>query len=390
MKDVAQCHSGFGLRASGLVFGVLMMVTCITSAAPPDGYRLMPGVLRHATEQAKPYMVTIDTVGGISLGQRAKGQRQKVGGLANPGEGPTTGMIVSADGLILTSTFNFIRKPRIITVTLPDGSQHVAELLGRDETRKICLLKIENVSDLQPVAFVAPDQLRVGQWAITMGVGYGGDDPAVSLGIVSALNRAAGRAVQTDANISPANYGGPLLDIQGNVLGICVPLNPRVKGTGAGSEWYDSGIGFAVSLHGLDHIIKRMAAGETLKAGLLGVVPSPKPTDGGVELHQIAPGSPAAGAGLKKGDRITHVNDEEVTDASAMRLVLSRFLAGDTVKITWQRDGDAMSAQITLATGPFKATPKKETEQSAEEKAEDTKAAGKDPPTPPGPDQPEP
>ena len=368
-------HSGLGFRVSGLASCLLLLAACMAAAAPPDGYRLTPEALRHATAQAAPYLVTIDTVGGISLGQRTKKQKQRVGGLANPGEGPTTGMIVSSDGLIVTSTFNFIRKPRIITVRLPDGTQHVAELLGRDETRKICLLKIDNVSDLPTVSFTPPDRLRIGQWAISMGVGYGGDEPAVSLGIISALNRAGGRAVQTDANISPANYGGPLLDIEGNVIGICVPLNPRAKGTGAGSEWYDSGIGFAVSLHELDHVIKRMAAGETLKAGLLGVVPSPKLTDGGVELHQIAPGSPAAKAGLKKGDRITRVNGQEVTTAAEMRLALGRFLAGDKLTLTWQREGQELTAKVTLATGPFKKANPKPSDKS-EESPNDAPADG--------------
>jgi serine protease Do len=382
-SPIADCrfaqHSGFGFGVSGLASCLLLLAACMTAAAPPDGYRLTPEALRHATTQAGAYLVTIDTVGGISLGQRTKKQKQRVGGLANPGEGPTTGMIVSSDGLIVTSTFNFIRKPRIITVTLPDGSQHVAELLGRDETRKICLLKIEKVADLPTVAFKPPDQLRVGQWAISMGVGYGGDDPAVSLGIISALNRAGGRAVQTDANISPANYGGPLLDIEGNVIGICVPLNPRAKGAGAGSEWYDSGIGFAVSLHELDHVIKRMAAGETLKAGLLGVVPSPKLTDGGVELHKIAPGSPADRAGLKKGDRLTHVNDQQVASAAEMRLALGRFLAGDKLTLTWQREGQTLTAEVTLATGPFKAKPKQpddRPEDKPEESPDDAPADG--------------
>jgi len=332
-----------------------MLAATLAHAAPSDGYQLTPAAVRHAASQVDSFLVTIDTVGGVSLGMRTREQRARIGGLANPGEGPTTGMVVSADGLIVTSTYNFIRKPKIITVTLPDGSQHVAELLGRDETRKICLLKIENVEDLPAVAFSPTDKLRVGQWAISVGVGYGGDASAVSLGIVSALNRAGGRAVQTDANISPANYGGPLVDIEGNVIGICVPLNPKARGAGAGSEWYDSGIGFAVSLHELDHIVERMAAGETLQQGLLGVVPSPESVEGGVKLMQVAPGSPAADAELKADDIVTAVNDAPVTNPTQMRLVLSRFLAGDTVKITWQRGEETMTAEITLATGPFKA-----------------------------------
>jgi len=338
-----------------IVSAAIVLMLSVAEAAAPDGYQLTPAAVRHAAAQVEPYLVTIDTVGGVSLGLRDRQQDAGAAGLANPGEGSTTGLVVSPDGLIVTSTFNFIRGPRIITVTLPDGSQHVAELLGRDETRKICLLKIDGVSDLPTIDFASTDRLRVGQWAISVGVGYSGDAPAVSLGIVSALNRAGGRATQTDANISPANYGGPLVDIEGNVIGICTPLNPRVPGEGAGSEWYDSGIGFAVSLHGLDHVVQRMAAGETLQRGLLGVVPSPEADERGVKLMQVAPGSPAADAGLQVGDIVTTVNDRPVTDPTTMRLELSRFLAGDTVEVTWQRGDETMRAPITLATGPFEA-----------------------------------
>ena len=83
----------------------------------------------------------------------------------------------------------------------------------------------------------------------------------------------SGRAIQTDANISPANYGGPLIDIEGHVLGICVPLSPRAQGAASGVDWYDSGIGFAIPLSGAKRLIDEMKTGKHIKPGKLGVLP---------------------------------------------------------------------------------------------------------------------
>ena len=189
----------------------------------------------------------------------------RIAGTSKPGIGPTTGLIVSEDGHILTSTFNFRHQPRIITVILRSGQKHVAKLLGRDDTRRICVLKIDTDEKLPLVQQVPVEQLRVGQWAISVGVGYGDFEPAVSAGIISARNRHHGRAVQTDANISPANYGGPLVAIDGRVIGICVALHPDGEGDAAGVEWYDSGIGFAIPLNGLDESLTKLKAGEDIR-----------------------------------------------------------------------------------------------------------------------------
>lgn len=348
---------------SRLTLGLSALLTAALAAPPATasptlGDRLAPRAFRAAAARVQPSIVTVETAGTIGINRTSKKQRQRIGGLGNPGEGPSTGLIVSPDGLILTSTFHFIRKPRIITVTLADGRQFVAELLGRDDTRKLCVLKLkdETVSGL-PVAPIAPaDELRVGEWAISLGAGYGGDHQALSAGIISALERAGGRAVQTDANISPANYGGPLVDITGRVIGLCVPLNPRAGGSAAsGSEWYDSGIGFAIPLDGIDPLITRMAAGEHLKRGLIGIQPSAKVDGKGVRIERVATDSPASDAGLQKGDLITRINDQPVLSVADVSRSLGKFVAGDRVVITFRRGDDgAADVLVTLGAGPYK------------------------------------
>ncbi len=328
----------------------LLAISSVAPAAEPDpaGYLLAPRAFRAAAARVLPSMVTIETYGGVSGG----GKKGKISGISGPGDGPTTGVIVSSDGLIVTSTFNFIRKPPIITVTLRDGSQHVAELLGRDETRKICLLKIAGVKNLPVPTFVPRSDVKVGQWAISLGVGYGDDDPALSAGIVSATNRISGKAVQTDANTSPANYGGPLLDIEGRVIGICVPLTPSSQAEGAGVDWYDSGIGFAVPLHGADDLIAAMKAGKTIQTGKLGIQTKAATEQGGVVVAGIMENSPAGKAGIKPGDEIVAIAGEKVQDLTQLRAVMGRFIVGDEVTLSVKRKDGESDIKVILAALP--------------------------------------
>ncbi|HRX86166.1 MAG TPA: S1C family serine protease, partial [Phycisphaerae bacterium] len=116
-------------------------------------------------------------------------------------DGPTTGIVYDADGHILTSSFNFVREPSIITVRLPDGRQTPATIVARDRVRKLTMLKVD-ASGLTPPEWAPRDQIRPGQWAIAVGKGLGGEG-AVSVGIVSATGRMLGNAIQTDAKLSP-------------------------------------------------------------------------------------------------------------------------------------------------------------------------------------------
>ncbi len=287
--------------------------------------------IRIAAAKIEPFLVTIESYGGVGTKQG------KIGGIRKQGEGNTTGILVGAEGYVITSTFNFVSRPLIITVVTSDGVRRVARPMGRDDSRKICLLKIDDVDDLPDVGacdIAKLDKMKVGQWALSMGVGYGDKSPAVSLGIISAKNRIGGRAVQTDANISPANYGGPLIDIRGNLIGICVPLNPQSSAVGAGVEWYDSGIGFAIPMDGAEALIERLKDPEVrIAPAFLGVKPTPNTDGRGMFVESVVSGSAAASAGLTAGDIILELDGKPVDDMLTLRQILNRFESGAEAEI---------------------------------------------------------
>ena len=186
-------------------------VTEVQQTAAPlsqlESLQLTSQAFRAATKRAVPSLVSIESFGGSSV------KAGRIGGIRKQGEGNTTGVVISPDGYILTSTFNFIREASVVIVKTHRGDERVAQILGRDDTRKICLLKIDDVAGLVVPEMQPVQDVKVGQWAISLGVGYGDQTPAISMGIISAKNRVGGRAIQTDANISPANYGLSLIHI---------------------------------------------------------------------------------------------------------------------------------------------------------------------------------
>src|SRR5207247_2655186 len=129
--------------------------------------------------------------------------------------------------------------------------------------------------------------------------------PSISVGIISATGRIWGKALQTDAKISPVNYGGPLVDLRGRVQGILVPASPQGEDVTAGFEWYDSGIGFAIPMEDVMAVLPRLKEGKDLMKGLLGIrMKSGDMYSVAPEIGEVTADSAAFRAGLKPGDRI--------------------------------------------------------------------------------------
>ena len=307
------------------------------------GLRLTPRAFRIAAKKIEPALVTIESFGGSST---AAG---RIGGIRQQGEGNTTGLMISPDGYVVTSSYNFIEQPTTITVLTSDGVRRVAELKGRNDTRRICLLKIDGVENMPVPEFISPDEVRVGQWAVSVGVGYGDKNPAISMGIISAMKRMGGRAIQTDANISPANYGGPLLDIEGKVIGICVPMSADSRSLASGVEWYDSGIGFCIPISSNERLIEKMKEGQHIKRAFLGVQTEDIEERDGIRIVEVVAGTAAEEASLKKGDVITKLDDIDIPNLAELRATLAKYYAGDEIELVYERDDK--EEKITLKLG---------------------------------------
>jgi S1-C subfamily serine protease/acetyl esterase/lipase len=315
---------------------------------PADFEALQEQAIKAAVERVAPSVVRIETSGGAEV--LSSGPR---GPMVRKGVGPTTGLVVSADGYLISSAFNFANKPASIFVAVPgrkDG--FVARLVATDTTRMLTLLKIDATG--LPVPEAAPKQdIRVGQTALALGRTYDSPEhlPSVTVGIVSALGRIWGKAIQTDAKVSPANYGGPLLDLEGRVLGVLVPASPHGEDETAGVEWYDSGIGFAVPLEDVNRVLPRLKQGKDLHRGMLGVLP--KSSDiYGVEatIGTVLPSSPAGKAGLRSGDVITEIDGRPVRNQAQVLHALGSRYEGDKVSLKVRRGKDDVAVRdLTLA-----------------------------------------
>lgn len=309
-----------------------LLAAALPAAAQTDADE---AVLRAAVARVAPAVVTIETSGGTEMiAAGARGFRK--------GTGPTTGVVVGADGYILSSAFNFANKPSSIVVAVPGRRERlVAKAVATDQTRMLTLLKVD-ATDLALPEATPKAETRIGQWAVAVGRTLDPNPdhlPSMSVGVVSALGRVWGKAIQTDAKVSPANYGGPLVDVDGRVLGILVPASPNGEGEAAGVEWYDSGIGFAIPFADALASAEKLKAGKDLRRGMLGVTPktpdrfSVPPTVG-----NVAPESAAAKIGLKSGDVILEIDGKPVANQTQLLTALGPKYEGDVVSLKIKRD----------------------------------------------------
>jgi putative serine protease PepD len=275
-------------------------------------------------------------------------------------EAAGTGMIIDSAGLILTNS-HVVEGANTIQVTLYDGRQLDADLVGRSSSHDVALIKARNASGLDPVKFGSSGSLQVGDDVVAVGNALNlGSTPTVTTGIVSALDRdisadngeSLSDLIQTDAAINHGNSGGPLVNASGEVIGI----NTAVAAEG-------QNIGFAISIDSVQPLIEQLRnGGGEFKAGaFLGVrtsnlddvVPQVKDrfsitSDDGAFITSVVPGSGADGAGLQPGDVITEVDGRSVKTNTDVGAIIQSHKAGDQVEIRFQRDGESKTTKATL------------------------------------------
>ncbi len=329
--------------------------------SPDQLLREKQEMFRDVAEKMRPFLVRIDTVGGSQprgflsteddeeSPQQPRSQnpfRETVGSSFTIADGATTGIVYSPDGFIITSSFNFIREPVVISVTLGDDRRLVAKLVARDQVRKIALLKVDADSLAVP-EWVDRTSVRIGQSAVALGLGFGGEHPSLSVGIISARNRMHGNAFQTDARLSPANYGGPVCDLHGRVIGIAVPMAQR-PGELAGIDMYDSGVGFAVPKDRVDEIVSVLQTGRSFYRGWLGIQINPRARDA-VVIGNIADPSPMRAAGVLPGDKVIGAEDREIRHFGHLVQAIYMIPAGEPVYLLLERNERQFGKVVTLA-----------------------------------------
>lgn len=321
-----------------LNYSLCVLASLLAASAWAQEEDLEEQAIKEAVQAVAQSVVRIETLGG----------REKVQDLL-VSEGPTTGLVIGEEGYIVSSSFNFIHEPASILVTTPSGKRAAAKVVARDAARMLVLLKIATPEKLAVPAIAPRGELQVGQYAIAVGRTLDEKAPNISVGVLSALERVWGRAVQTDAKISPANYGGPLIDIHGRVIGVLTPLVPHGEGDVAGVQWYDSGIGFAAPLEDWLPRLETLKAGKDLKPGVMGI--SLKPGDiyalpAEIAVCQI--NAPAYKAGLRAGDKIVEADGVKISRQVQLKHVLGKHYAGDQVKFTASRGESSVEATIEL------------------------------------------
>lgn len=332
----------------------------IAKVVPRSG---APESFADLVEQLQPAVVNISTKQEVTLGVRLNpfaGTREPI---TQEQQGGGSGFLISADGYIVTNNHVISGGPRgeavnQVTVTLTNQKEYKATIVGRDVASDLALLKID-ATGLPFVKFADSSTARVGDWVVAIGnpLGLGS---TVTAGIISAVQRNLGqggaydRYIQTDTAINRGNSGGPLFDLQGNVVGI---NNMLISPVGA-----NIGVNFAIPADAAIPVINALRAGEKVQRGYLGIGIAPVDEDlaaalglakdRGEFVQRVEDNQAAAKAGLKRGDVVTKVNGKDVTPQQTLSYIVSNTKPGTRIPLEVIRDGKTMTLYAVVGTRP--------------------------------------
>ncbi len=264
-----------------------------------------------------------------------------------------SGFIISKDGYILTND-HVIENPNKVTVSLQNGHNYIAKVVGGDTKTDVALLKIDAGHDLPVAPLGNSDDLKVGQWVMAIGNPFGFDH-SVTVGVVSAKGRflpdSLDQFIQTDASINPGNSGGPLIDLSGGVVGVNAAIYTR---TGQ-----NMGIGFAIPINLVKEELPALRQRGKITRGWLGVYiqeVTPELAESmdlkeakGALVAEVLKDSPAALAGVKRGDVIVEYDGHEISDRRELPLLVAETPLGKTValKVIHDKKTEDLSAIVT-------------------------------------------
>lgn len=372
-----------------LALAVLLGCERVVSAAPPTLPRLnvstnpiprdgtVPASFAHVVKKVAPSVVTIHSTKTIKVDPRSNpllndpffrrffGMEEDDNGSPRSGrrrprqeQGMGSGVIVSADGYILSNN-HVVEEADEVTVGFVEGGPRMtAKVVGTDPQTDISVLKVPG-TNLPALTITDSANLQVGDLVLALGNPFGVGQ-TVTMGIVSAVGRGGFGIVdyedfiQTDASINPGNSGGPLVDAQGRLVGI----NTAIL-SGAGGN---IGIGFSVPINLARGVMERIIESGRVVRGFLGVTIQPVtpelakefnlPAQIGALVGGVSPASPAAKAGLEAGDVIIEFNGKKVTDSRNLRLMVAQTPPASKASLKLLRDGKERKLNITLGELP--------------------------------------
>jgi serine protease Do len=259
--------------------------------------------------------------------------------------GAGSGFIIDPSGIIVTNN-HVVGHAEKIVVSLTNGHQYPAKLIGQDQLTDVAVIRIAPKEPLTAVTWGDSRRIEVGDWVLAAGnpFGLGG---SVTAGIVSAEGRDLGSGpfdnfLQLDAPINPGNSGGPVFNMDGQVIGVSSVI---VSPTGA-----SVGIGFAIPSETVSQVVRQLIAKGTIQRGWLGV--SVEDHDDGVVIAAIDKTGPAARAGVHAGDLVVAINGETVSTSRGLIRAVAGETPGDNARLTLRRQGQTMELPVVIGLRP--------------------------------------
>lgn len=292
-------------------------------------------------ESVKPSVVNIQVIV----------QQEDMFGNIRQGSGIGSGIIYSPDGYIITNN-HVVGSAQQLIVTLQDGKEYTAQLIGKDENTDIAVIKID-ADNLHPANFTTIEDIKVGQIAIAVGSPFGLQE-TVTMGVISALGRDVYYSyeslpmvdlIQTDAAINPGNSGGALVNGSGQVIGV----NTMIYSTSG----TNTGIGFAIPSDTAVNIAEQLIKYGEAKMPFIGIEMGNNTSDiAGVLVKSVIKGTPAEEAGIKSGDIITEFEGVAIDSPFALIAQLLKHDVGDIVEIKIYRNNRYLEIDIELGEAP--------------------------------------
>ena len=342
----------------GLLGGVIGGVA-VSSSMSPAGVDNVP-VIGTDNGAAEPLEASNGSVAAVAKKLLPSTvQIQAKGGADGSAEGGATG-----SGFVLDDKDHVITNNHVVADATGDGElkvvdqngkRHDAKIIGRSPVYDIAVLEVTDATTFEPAAIGSSRSMRVGDTVVAIGSPLGLSSTVTS-GIISATDRPVTtgdqdqssyiNAVQTDAAINPGNSGGPLVNMRGQVVGV----NSAIATTGGtiGGESGNIGVGFAIPMEQVRVTASQILATGKARYPVIGANVNTGAQNDGAEVVDVPSGTPAAAAGLKKGDVVTGVDGKQITDGIGLIVAIRSHQPGETVTLVVKRSGEDKSVRVTL------------------------------------------